>query len=163
MTDSQAVMGEPIGYMERTRRYYEAQGFEKPYAWAHFDDIPFTPLAKPVSDSTLVLITTMALYDRDASEVRQVASGSTLDAPSRLYGDDLSWDRTATHLEDRESYFPIDALLELVCLGRVGALAERFHCAPTEYSQRRTRQADAPEILKRCREDGADIALLVPI
>lgn len=157
------MSAERIGYMERTRRYYEAQGFEKPYAWAHFDDIPFTPLAKPLSDSTLVLITTMALYDRDASEVRQVASGSTVETPARLFGDDLSWDRTATHLEDRGSYFPVDTLHELVRLGRVGALAERFHCAPTEYSQRRTRQADAPEILKRCRDDGADIALLVPI
>ena len=157
------MMAEPIGYMERTRRYYEAQGFEKAYAWAHFDDIPFTPLDKPVSESTLVLITTMALHDRGASDVRHVASGSTRETPARLFGDDLSWDRTATHLEDRESYVPIDALHELVRQRRVGALAERFHCAPTEYSQRRTRQADAPEILRRCREDGADVALLVPI
>ena len=157
------MMAKPIGYMERTRRYYEAQGFEKAYAWARFDDIPLTPLTKPVSHSTLVLITTMALYDRDASEVRHVASGSTLEPPARLYGDDLSWDRTATHLQDRESYFPINALHELVRQGRIGALAERFHCAPTEYSQRRTREADAPEILERCREDGADIALLVPL
>ncbi|MCY3841438.1 MAG: hypothetical protein OXH09_22810 [Gammaproteobacteria bacterium] len=156
-------MAEPIGYMERTRRYYEAQGFGKAYTWAHFDDVPFTPLPKPVSDSTLVLITTMALYDRGASDVRHVASCSTGEPPVRLYGDDLSWDRTATHLEDRESYFPINVLNELVRRGRIGALADRFHCAPTEYSQRRTRQADAPEILKRCREDRADIALLVPI
>ena len=63
-------MAGPIGYMERTRRYYEAQGFEKAYVWAQFDDIPFMPLDKPVADSTLVLITTMALYDRDASDVR---------------------------------------------------------------------------------------------
>ncbi len=157
------MTAEPIAYMERTRRYYEAQGFEKAYAWARFDDIPFTPLQKPVSDSTLVLVTTMALYDRDATDVRHVASGSTLEAPARLYGDDLSWDRTASHLEDRGSYFPVDAVHDLVRRGRIGALAERFHCAPTDYSQRRTRQADAPEILKRCREDGADIALLVPI
>ncbi|MCE2460077.1 MAG: hypothetical protein J4F38_04780 [Pseudomonadales bacterium] len=157
------MTAEPIAYMERTRRYYEAQGFEKAYAWARFDDIPFTPLQKPVSDSTLVLVTTMALYDRDATDVRHVASGSTLEAPARLYGDDLSWDRTASHLEDRGSYFPVDAVHDLVRRGRIGALAERFHCAPTDYSQRRTRQADAPEVLKRCREDGADIALLVPI
>ena len=157
------MTAEPIAYMERTRRYYEVQGFEKAYAWARFDDIPFTPLQKPVSDSTLVLVTTMALYDRDATDVRHVASGSTLEAPARLYGDDLSWDRTASHLEDRGSYFPVDAVHDLVRRGRIGALAERFHCAPTDYSQRRTRQADAPEILKRCREDGADIALLVPI
>jgi hypothetical protein len=34
---------------------------------------------------------------------------------------------------------------------------------PTEYSQRRTREQDAPEILRRSREDGADAALLVPM
>ena len=153
----------PIGYMERTRRYYEAQGFEKAYTWAHFEDVPFTPLTKPVAESTLALITTMALHDRDESEVRHVASGSTSKPPARLYGDDLAWDRTATHLEDRESYFPIEALHGLVRQGRIGALTERFHCAPTEYSQRRTREADAPELLKRCREDGANIALLVPL
>ena len=149
--------------MGRTRRYYEAQGFDKPYAWAHFDDVPFAPLAKPVAESTLALVTTMALHDRDESEPRYVASGSASEPPKRLYGEDLAWDRTATHLEDRESYFPIDALHTLLRGGRIGALAERFHCVPTEYSQRRTRDADAPEILTRCREDGADIALLVPL
>lgn len=157
------MAGQPIGYMERTRRYYEAQGFEKPYVWAHFDDVPFTPLARPVAESTLVLVTTMALHHRNADEPRHVASGSTSEPPERLYGDDLAWDRTATHLEDRESYFPIEALHTLVRRGRIGTLAERFHCVPTEYSQRRTRDGDAPEILERCREDGADIALLVPL
>lgn len=156
-------MTEPIGYMERTRRYYEAQGFEKAYVWARHHDIPFAPLPKPVAESTLVLVTTMALHNRDESEVRYVASGSTAAPPPRLYGADLAWDRTATHLKDRESYFPIKVLHELVRQGRIGALAERFHCVPTEYSKRRTRQADAPEILNRCREDGADIALLVPL
>jgi hypothetical protein len=34
---------------------------------------------------------------------------------------------------------------------------------PTEYSQRRTIEQDAPEILRRCREDEADAALLVPL
>ena len=157
------MRGQPIGYMERTRRYYEAQGFEKPYAWAHFDDVPFAPLAKPVAECTLALVTTMALHDRDESEPRHVASGSTSEPPQRLYGEDLAWDRTATHLEDRGSYFPIEALHTMVRSGRIGTLTERFHCVPTEYSQRRTRDADAPEILKRCREDGADIALLVPL
>jgi len=153
----------PIAYMERTRRYYEAQGFENPYVWAHFDDVPFTPPGKPLAESTLALITTMALHDRQESEPRYVASAATEKPPARLFGNDLAWDRSATHLEDRESYFPIEALRELVRRGRVGALAERFHCVPTEFSQRRTREQDAPEVLRRCREDGADIALLVPL
>jgi len=34
---------------------------------------------------------------------------------------------------------------------------------PTDYSQRRTIEQDAPEVLARCREDAADVALLVPL
>lgn len=156
-------MSQPVAYMERTRRYYAAQGFEKAYAWAHFGDAPFVPLAKPLADSTLALVTTAARYQRQESDPRYVDSGAVSPAPARLYADDLSWDKKATHLDDRGSYLPIEPLRELVAEGRLGALAPRFHCAPTEYSQRRTRQADAPEVLKRCREDGADVALLVPL
>jgi hypothetical protein len=46
--------------------------------------------------------------------------------------------------------------------GRLGALTLRFHGAPTNRSQRVTMDTDAPELLRRCREDGAEVALLVP-
>ena len=154
---------QPVQYMERTRRYYEAQGFEKAYRWAHFEDVPFAPLAKPLAESKLALVTTSALYDRQESDPRYVDSASTAAPPERLFANDLSWDKKATHLDDRASYLPIEPLREMVAQGRLGALARRFHCAPTEYSQRRTRVADAPEILQRCRDDGADVALLVPL
>ena len=149
--------------MERTRRYYEAQGFANAYAWARFDDVPFSPLAKPLAASRLALVTTAALYDRDESEPRHVASASVAHPPARLFAGDLSWHREATHMDDRGSYLPLEALGELVAAGRLGAVAQRFHCVPTEYSQRRTRDFDAPELLRRCRQDGADIVLLVPL
>ena len=154
---------QPVPYIDRTRRYYEAQGFEKPYAWAHFNDTPFARPAKPVAESTLAIITTAALYDRQATDPRYVASGETGDPPERLFGNDLSWDKRATHLDDLNSYFPIDRLRELIDQGRLGSLTRRFHCVPTEYSHRRTMTKDAPDVLGRCREDGADIALLVPL
>ena len=157
------MSGSPVEYMERTRRYYEAQGFERPYVWAHYQEVPFTPLAEPLAASTLTVITTSALYHREATDPRYVASGLMAAPPARLYANDLAWAKTATHLDDRGSYFPIEVLSAMVRDGRLGALTERFHCAPTEYSQRRTRETDAAEILKRCREDGADIALLVPL
>ena len=152
-----------VGYMEKSRRYYEAQGFEIPYTWAHFDEVPFTRLAKPLADATVAILTTSSLHERAASDPREVASGSTIEPPARLYANDLSWDKRATHLDDLNSYFPIDHLKALVDEHRIGRLAERFHCVPTEYSQRRTMTSDAPELLKRCREDGVDVALLVPL
>jgi len=157
------MTSQPVRYMERSRSYYEAQGFDTPYVWAHFDAVPFQPLGRSLADSTLALLTTSSLIDRAASDRREVASGFTANPPEHLYANDLAWDKRATHLDDRSSYFPIDQLNALVSEGRIGRLAERFHCVPTEYSQRRTMTTDAPELLRRCREDGADAALLVPL
>jgi hypothetical protein len=92
-----------------------------------------------------------------------VASAPVTPVPERLFGDDLSWDKEATHLNDLASFCPIVPLEDLVGEGVIGALAPRFHCAPTEYSQRATIDHDAPEILRRLREDGAEVALLVPL
>ncbi len=153
----------PVPYMERTRAYYAAQGFDKAYVWAHFDEVPFAPLSKPLAQSKLAIITTASLYDRTFSDVRKVASGSTSDPPERLYGNDLAWDKNATHLDDLNAFFPLRCLDALVEAGRIGAITARFHGAPTEYSQRRTRMVDGPEILRRCREDGAEAAVLVPL
>ena len=157
------MSSEPVAYMERSRRYYAAQGFEKPYIWAHFDDVPLTLPSKPVSESALALITTTSLHERSETDPRAVVSGSVANPPDRLFANDLFWDRKATHLEDLNSYFPIDRLKELVDEGRIGQLTTRFQCVPTEYSQRQTNTIDAPEILKRCCEDLADLALLVPL
>jgi D-proline reductase (dithiol) PrdB len=66
-------------------------------------------------------------------------------------------------MNDRSAYFPVGYLNAMVADGRVGGLADRFHCIPTEYSQRRTLESDAPEILRRLNEDQIDIALLVPL
>jgi hypothetical protein len=156
-------MSEPVGYMERSRRYYEAQGFERPYVWAHYDEVPFTVPAKPLADCTLAVITTASLHERNAADPRIVASFQSADPPSRLFASDLSWDREATHMDDINSYLPVEALGEFVAAGRIGGLARRFHCAPTEFSARRTLRSDAPELLARCRQDGADIALLIPL
>ena len=152
-----------VPYMERSRLYYEAQGFAKPYVWAEFDEVPFTSLTKPLADSTLALLTTASLHDRVASDVRKVNSGPTDRLPKKLFANDLSWDKQATHLDDLSSFFPLDHLTDLVNSGRIGRLAQRFHCVPTGYSQRRTREADAPEILQRCKADGVEVALLIPL
>lgn len=154
---------EPVPYMERTRLYYEAQGFEEPYRWANNRSTPFTAPARPISQSVLTLITTATLHEREVTERRNVTSGALSPPPSRLFANDLAWDRNATHLEDLNSYFPIDPVTELVAAGRIGKLAARFHCVPTKYSQRCTNETDAPEILSRCRENGVDAVLLVPI
>ena len=50
----------PIGYMQRTRGWYLGLGYDNPYRWAHYTDAPFQPLAKPLAESGVALITTAA-------------------------------------------------------------------------------------------------------
>lgn len=153
----------PVQYMRRTQAYYAAQGFEKAYRWANFESVPFTPLIKPLRQATVTLITTAMPLRDSRPGPKQVCSGSMHSPPQALFNEDLAWDKQATHTDDLDSFFPIHHLQALQEAGRIGRLSSRFHCVPTEYSQRRTQEVDAPEILLRCREDNVDVALLVPL
>ena len=154
-------------YIDRTRHYYAAQGYEQPYQWARNDEVPFAKLSKPLSGSRLTLITTSGPWSVQDKEVlrgkREVWSGSTSEPPEKLFTDHLSWDKENTHTEDVGSFLPITRIREYVEQGRLGSIAPRYHGVPTDYSQRATREKDAPQILARCLEDGVDIALLVPL
>lgn len=160
-----------VRYIDKTRAYYKSIGYEKPYQWAHFEDVPFTPLGKPLSECTLALVSTsdIALKSEDGAEDHeQFLVGSVYSIPSDtpisdLYSPQEHYDVNATHLDDVDSFFPITRLHELAAEGRFGAVSPRCHGVYTAYSQRRTMELDGPEVLKRCREDGVDAAVLVPV
>ena len=80
-----------------------------------------------------------------------------------LYTDDLAWDKESTHTDDVDTFLPLTHLRAAAAAGHIGEVAPRFHGVPTDYSQRRTITRDAPEILERLRQDGADAAVLVPL
>jgi hypothetical protein len=149
----------PIGYMERTRLYYRALGYDNDYAWAHFAEVPFAPLTRPLAETLIGLVTTAGPpggYPRDEKGLRHVWSDAIAPPPQRL-ATDMAWDRETTHTDDRASFLPIEAAAELA------RLAPRYHGVPTEYSHRKTLTEDAPEILARLRDDGAQAAILVPL
>jgi hypothetical protein len=156
---------EPVRYLERTRAYYRAIGYEKDYVWATHAEVPFAKLGKPLSQTRIGVVTSAHPPDKsnhDAKGVRHVWSGR-IDPGAALNTDNLAWDRESTHTEDRETFMPIDALTAIRNAGIIGGLTERFHGAPTGYSQRKTNEVDAPEILKRLREDGAEAVLLTAL
>ena len=166
-------MAEPVRYIDRTRDYYLSQGYEKPYRWAHFDEVPFTPLTKPLSECRATLVSTSDVAvrgadgeGRDRSEEMLVGNAYSIpsDIPvERLFSRQEHYDKYATHLDDVNSYFPVSRLKEKVAEGRLASLAPRCHGVYTSYSQRRTLEVDAPEVLRRCREDEVDIAILTPV
>ena len=152
---------EPVRYIERTREYYRALGYAKDYVWAQHDEVPFVRLAKPLSGSRIALITTAS--PADFRGIKQVWSGPVSPPPARLVTANLAWDKESTHTDDRESFLPIEAASKLAAEGVFAGLTARFHGVPTEYSQRKTTEEDAPQVLRRLRDDGADAAILCPL
>lgn len=158
-----------VSYIDRTREYYAAQGYEKPYRWARHADVPFVRPRRPLAESRVTVVTTASpdrgqrVTDGVLRGEKKVWSGDTTTTPDALFTDDLAWDKEATHTRDVDSFVPLTHLRRAAQEGRIGRVARRFHGVPTDYSQRTTTTVDAPEILARCREDEVDVALLVPL
>jgi D-proline reductase (dithiol) PrdB len=163
----------PIPYMARTRDYYTAIGYDTPYRWAHHVEAPFQPLKKPLAQSRIAIVTTAAPFDPARGDQ---GPGAAYNGGAKFYsvydGDTsqthdlrishIAYDRVHTTATDSNSWFPLPALHRLATAGRIGEVAPHFFGAPTNRSHRVTLETDAPEILKRCRADGVDAAVLVP-
>jgi len=152
-----------VRYIERSRDYYAAHGYDAPYEWAHFDDTPFTPLKKPLGESKVTIVTTSMPAAVTARSDRRLHIGNLRKPPAKLFTDGLAWDMDATHTDDLNSFFPAEELATRKQQGLIGELSQHFYCVPTLYSHRRTMERDAPAILTSCLEDEVDIALLVPL
>jgi hypothetical protein len=159
-----------VRYIDKTRDYYRAEGYDTPYRWAHFDDIPFTPLAKPLAACRVGLVTTseMAVVGApgawdEGDAARDVYALPTATPLATLYSRKEAYDRHATTLDDVDSYLPLTRLAELAAAGRIGGLAPRFQVVYSQYSQRKTLGVDAPEILRQMREDRVDVAALTAV
>jgi hypothetical protein len=162
-----------LPYLRRIRDYYAALGYGAPYEWAHYADVPYRPLTKPLSESRVALVTTAAPYRPDkgnqgpgapynaAAKFYQVYSGDTTQAHD-LRISHLAIDRSHTTAEDAATWFPLAELRRSAARGRIGTVAPRFHGLPTNRSHRVTLDIDCPEIVARCRADDVDAAILVP-
>ena len=166
-------MTAPLPYLQRIRSYYQALGYGEPYRFAQVDEVPFQRPEKPLKESKVVIVTTAALYDPTKGEQGPGApyngAATFFEIYSRPTDQDpdlrishIAIDRAHTTAEDQGSYFPLNAVRKLEELGEIGSLAPRFHGLPTNRSQDTTRNVDCPELVSRCLEDEADIALLVP-
>jgi hypothetical protein len=154
-----------VSYIDRSREYYAAQGYEKPYTWMHHSTVPFARLRKPLSECRIGLITTASNVDLgtvviDRMKTRSVYAAPSDPVPDRLFTMHLFWDKDATHTDDVASFLPLKRLSEVAASGRIGSVAPRFYGAPTGYSQNRTRVKDAPKILEWASEDGVNAVLL---
>ena len=164
----------PIPYLQRIRDYYQALGYGAPYRWAHYAEVPFAPISKPLSACRVGLVTTAAPYQPGKGEQ---GPGAPYNAATKFFtvysGDSahehdlriahIAYDRDHTAAEDSNTWFPLPQLRRAAAAGRIGEVAPRFHGTPTNRSHRVTLDRDCPELLKRAREDEVDAVVLAAV
>ena len=129
------------------------------------DKVPWTPLRKPLSDSTVVLITTGGVHLRSDRPFKLNSDPTYRIIPKDALPADLAishqaYDRTDA-LRDINLVFPIERLRELEAEHVIGRLADDHYGFGLEGSARRLMPA-IKEVALRIRESGADLVLLVP-
>ena len=166
-------LDQPVRYIERTRHYYLGLGYDTPYVWAHYIDVPFTPLKKPLGESVVGLVTTAVPFDPTKGPQ---GSGAPYNATAKFYDPysepvdrdadlriaHVGIDRRNANMEDMNCWFPLNAAKRTVESGRIQSLSKHFYGLPTNRSQRHTLEIDAPIILEKMRADRVDVAVLIP-
>ena len=150
-----------VSYIDKSREFYAAHGYEHPYRWAHHEDVPFCAMSKPLAECRIGVVTTADMASRDGPRSTKLFAVPNSKAGGLFT--ETAWDREATHMDDSETYLPINCLRAAVARGQIGSLSTRFYGVPTDYSQRRTTEEDAPQIEAWLREDSVDAVVLVAI
>ena len=153
----------PIAYIQRLRERYAAY---PPYKWAHHTEAPWTPLAKPIKECRLALISSGGFYlegqppfgDNDASYRLIPKTVNLRDLRIHHHGysnDDVD--------RDPNCVFPMDRLRELEAAGVIGELADVALSFVMVYSPRREIEERAPGMIAELKARQVDAALLVPV
>jgi D-proline reductase (dithiol) PrdB len=147
--------------------------FLKAYRWRRIDPVPWTPLAKPLAASRLALVSTAGFVlpgqepfsasvrggDYSFREIPSDADVGTLIDTHRSE----TFDHQAMQ-RDPNLAFPIDRVRELAAEGRIGEVNRRhLSFMGSITAPGRLMRDSAPEAARRLREDGVDVALLVPV
>ena len=164
-----------VRYIDKTHEYYRNQGYEKTYNYAYNEEIPFTPLRKPLSECRVTLVTTSSfiLLDEEGRPLEEPGFIGTKEPEVRTVPNDWpkdrilctsqDHDRYQTDMEDLNAYFPMARMKEFLKEGLFGSLSKNYYRTLPNYSHRKPVDADGPEILRQCREDGVDVALMTPV
>lgn len=147
--------------------------FLKGYPWRRIDPIPWAPLRMPLAQSKLALVTTAGLILPDQPEFDHKIKGG--DTSFRVIPRDVSLERLIENhrsssfdhqgiARDPNLGFPLERLRELVIEGRIGSLAEHHYSfMGSIVAPGRLRRQTAPRAARQMKEEGVDVALLVPV
>jgi D-proline reductase (dithiol) PrdB len=153
----------PISYIARTRERYAAY---PPYKWAHNTEAPWTPLAKPIKECRLALVSSGGFYVAGQEPFGENDTSYRL-IPADTRVEDLRIfhhgyrDNDADR--DPNCVFPLDRLRDLQAAGVIGELADVAVTFVMTYAARRDITERGPRIAAELKARGVDAALCVPV
>ncbi len=162
-------MAEPIRYVDALAEYYGAMG-HPPYRWTINDDAPLTPLAKPLAECRVTLLTSggisqcaMPAWDPMARNDHRL-DAIPADAPSDDFQIHDSYYDHRDAERDINCQFPIDRLRELAARGEIGGVAPRLWSGfmGRIYDRSRVLGETAPAFARELRKDEVDLLIAVP-
>jgi len=149
------------------------RAFIRTYRWRRIDPVPWTPLSKPLSECRLGLVSTAGLtLEGQEPCSKEIKGGDPCyreipwDADvSRLVENHRSesWDHRGVE-QDPNIAFPLDRMRELVEMGRVASVGERYlSFMGSVTAPGRMIRDIVPGAAQNFVEQGVDVALLVPV
>ena len=136
------------------------------------DDTPWTPMAKPLSESKLALVTTAGLHVRgDKPFIVDHKNGDTSFRviPRSAGATDIIQSHTSLGFDHTGIYrdinvtFPIDRLPELVDQGKIGSLSDHYYSFMGALRDvTGIIEESGPEVARRLKDEGVEVVLLTP-
>jgi len=153
----------PIDYIPRTREMYSDY---PPYRWVINEDVPWTPLSKPLDRCRVALISSGGVHHKDQKPFHTKDDTSYREVSRDVDIGDLRVShfgyRTEDAKKDPNCVFPIERLRELEAEGEIGELADpAYTFMGGIYSPQRVREQLAPRLVDRLHGAGVDVSYLV--
>ncbi len=137
-----------------------------------FDDTPWAPMVKPLSESKLALVTTAGVHlasDKPFNMDDTAGDPTFRVVPSNADMGDItithSYYNHADADKDINIVFPIERIKEFVTEGRIGSLAENFYGFMGHIEEKYVDSLvndHAVKVLEMMQADGVEVALLTP-
>ena len=136
------------------------------------DDTPWAPMAKPLSQSKLGLVTTAGLHlrtDKPFIAFHEGGDTSFRVIPRSAKADEILQSHTSIGFDHTGIYrdinvtFPIDRLQELVDQKKIGSLSDNYYSfmgALRDVSD--IVENTGPEVARRLKDEGVEVVLLTP-
>jgi D-proline reductase (dithiol) PrdB len=129
---------------------------------------PFTRPGRPLSASRLAIVTTAGLHRRDdkpfgpGEQTYRVIPADTPANEIVQSHTSLGYDRVAI-MRDLNISFPIDRLRELIARGELGGLGpHHYSFMGAQREVVRIEQETGPDVGRRLRDEGVELALITP-